>query len=299
VATPEPETTTKLPKPMRNTFILSSLLCTLATCTTNSSQRAATDSTNHVPAATTATPPTTDSLTLDLIALQKAGAFSKTQPIRVGDDPVFHRAKTYDGVPLKALLETYTTLRTLDVAQTQLVFECEDGYNPSMPLQMVLSRDAWLAVRDHDAPSGQNWTAATKNGETKVVAPFYMVYTNVPAKQHDYKWPYNLVRMSLVATSKELGAIYPHDDDTVVKGFGLFQKNCGTCHALNKVGGKMGPELNYPKSIVEYWRSTDDIKAFVKNPASYRHDCKMPAITYLADKELDEIIRYLQYMKGK
>jgi mono/diheme cytochrome c family protein len=282
---------------MRNLFLLNLIGLWLMACQTTTQQTTATNAVLTTAAdSTTTQTPALDSLTLDLPALQKAGALAKTQVIRVADDPVFHRAKTYDAIPLRALLETHTTLRTLDVAQTQLVFECEDGYNPSMPLAMVLGRDAYVALRDHDAPNGQNWVTAQKNGETKTVAPFYVVYTNVPAKQYDYKWPYNLVRMSLVATSKEFAAIYPKDDNTVVKGYGLFQKNCGTCHALNKVGGKMGPELNYPKSIIDYWRSTDDIKAFVKNPGSYRHASKMPAVTYLTDKELDEIIRYLQYM---
>ncbi len=243
-------------------------------------------------------PPAPDSLTLDLARLKTAGAFTNPQTIRVTDDPVFHSAKTYRALPLRVLLERYTSMKTLDPAQTQIVFECEDGYSPSMPLSMVLGKHAYLAVSDADAPAGQDWIVAEKNGETKKVAPFYVVYTDVPASAHDYKWPYNLVRISLVSTQKEYAAIYPHNDDTMVRGFGLFQRNCGICHALNGVGGQMGPELNYPKSVMEYWRSPADIKAFVKAPTSYRHNSKMPAVTYLSDNELDEIIRYLQYMTG-
>lgn len=84
----------------------------------------------------------------------------------------------------------------------------------------------------------------------------------------------------------------------MVRGFGLFQRNWGICQALNGVGGQMGPELNYPKNITEYWRSLTDIKAFVKNPTSYRHASKMPVVTHLSNNELDEIARYLQYMAG-
>lgn len=240
----------------------------------------------------------TDSLSLDLPALKANRLLTGARVVRVADDPVFHGPKTYLAIPLKTLLARYTSLRKLNVAQTQIVFECADGYNPSMALSKVLERDAWLAIRDQDAPTGQDWVDAVKDGKSKRIAPFYVVYTNVPAGEHDYKWPYNLVKISLVQTAVEYVAIYPHEDDTMVKGFGLFQRNCSTCHALNKIGGQMGPELNYPKSVVEYWRTPADIKAFVKQPTAYRHACKMPAITYLTDNELDEIIRYLQYMSA-
>jgi len=127
------------------------------------------------------------------------------------------------------------------------------------------------------------------------IAPFYIVYTDVPAKDVTFKWPYNLVKISLSAASKELAVLFPKDDDTQVKGFELFKVNCLTCHSLNKVGGKMGPELNYPKSVTEYWQ-VDQIKQFVKAPTSFRNECKMPAVTHLTDKELDEIVNYLKYM---
>ncbi len=242
--------------------------------------------------------PANDSLSIYLPDLKAKALLTNAQTVRVADDPVFHKPKTFQAISLKTLLETHTKLKTLNVSQTQIVFECEDGYNPSMPLAMVLDRAAYLAIRDADAPKGADWITAVKDGQNKTVAPFYVIYANVTSKEHDYKWPYNLVRISLVQADKELAAIYPHTDDTMVQGFGLFQKNCNICHALNGVGGVMGPELNYPKNVTEYWRSTDDIRAFVRQPTAYRNGCKMPAVTYLTDKELNEIIRYLTYMAG-
>ncbi len=238
----------------------------------------------------------TDSLSIDFLALQDGGQLTNTQTIKVANDPVFHSAKSYKAIPLIEILEKYTKIKTLDIKQTQIVFECEDGYNPSMDLEKVLSRKAFLAVADADAPKGTDWTTIKKGSQEKVIAPFYVVYTNVSPEERDFKWPYNLVKISLVESAKEFAAVYPKHDDTMVKGYGLFQHNCMTCHALNKVGGKMGPELNYPKNVTEYWRSDADIKAFIKNPASFRNECKMPAIDHLTDKEIDEVIRYLGYM---
>ncbi len=235
-----------------------------------------------------------DSLSVSLLDIKDS--LSSTENIVVADDPVFHQSKSYKAISLKTVLEKFTKLKSLNIEQTHIVFECEDGYNPSMPLEMVLNKKSYIAVADLAAPKGEEWTNPIKNGREMKIAPFYVVYTDVSATERDYKWPYNLVKISLVETAKEFAAVYPKDDDTVVKGYGLFQHNCMTCHALNKVGGKMGPELNYPKNVTEYWRSTDDIKSFVKNPASYRNDCKMPAITYLKDSDLEEIVRYLAYM---
>jgi mono/diheme cytochrome c family protein len=283
---------------MKNSLLLlfSSLLLVGCNSSTQKTTETSTDSTTK-PVATTSAP-ANDSLTVYLPDLKAKGLLINTQTVRVADDPVFHKPKTFQAIPLKTLLETHTKLKTLDATKLQIVFECEDGYNPSMPLSLVLGRDVYLAIRDTDAPKGEDWITAVKDGKTKTVAPFYVIYSNVMPKEHDYKWPYNLVKISLVETDKELAAIYPHTDDTMVQGFGLFQKNCNICHALNGVGGEMGPELNYPKNVTEYWRSTDDIKAFVRQPTAYRNACKMPAVTYLTDKELNEIIRYLTYMTG-
>ncbi len=276
-------------------LVLATLLIGCTSSTKNDKETAA-DSTTIDSASVASPTPANDSMSVHLPDLKAKGLLTNTQTVRVANDPVFHQAKTYQAISLRSLLEKHTNLKHLDPAQTQIVFECEDGYSPSMPLSVVLGRDAWLAVRDNDAPKGEDWITAVKDGQTKVVAPFYVIYSNVGPKEYDYKWPYNLVKISLVQTAKEFAAIYPHDDDTMVKGFGLFQKNCGICHALNGIGGQMGPELNYPKSVTEYWRSPDDIKAFVKQPAAYRQGSKMPAVTYLSDNELDEVVRYLQYM---
>ncbi|MFN4144947.1 MAG: c-type cytochrome [Runella sp.] len=236
-----------------------------------------------------------DSMSIYLSDLKSQ--FPQAEVVTIAYDPVFFKEKKYRAVPFRQILDLFLpAYRNLDSHHTQIVFECEDGYNPSMALEKILSKKAYLALSDLDAPAGQDWINAQKDGHDMKVAPFYVVYTDVSPKDYSFKWPYNLVRISLASASEELAVLFPKEDDTVVKGFELFKINCLTCHALNKVGGKMGPELNYPKNVTEYWRSPDDLKAFIKAPASFRHDCKMPAVGHLSDKELDEIVRYLQYM---
>jgi mono/diheme cytochrome c family protein len=220
--------------------------------------------------------PKKDSLSVYLPDIK--ASLPEGQTVEVKEDPVFFKAKSYKAIPLQTVLDQFLpAYKSLNLKETQIVFECEDGYNPSMSLEKVLSRKAFLAISDVEAPKGQEWINPKKGDHEMKIAPFYVVYTDVPAKDVTFKWPYNLVKISLSAASKE------------------FKVNCLTCHSLNKVGGKMGPELNYPKSVTEYWQ-VDQIKQFVKAPASFRNECKMPAVTHLTDKELDEIVNYLKYM---
>ncbi|SEA63220.1 Cytochrome c2 [Flavobacterium gillisiae] len=236
-----------------------------------------------------------DSLTIDLVALQNKGQLKKTTLITVYDDPVYHSIKRYNAIPFPELLETYTSIKNLETSEYQIVFECEDGYKPMMPLQKFISVKSFLAVSDLDAPKGQLWLPIIKDGHEMKAAPFYLIYQEVSTKDVDFKWPYNLIKIHLVPNSENIALLFPKDDAKAEIGFQLFSKNCVTCHSINKIGGNMGPELNYPKSVTEYWDKTQ-LKAFIKNPASFRNGVKMPTPTNLTTKEIDEIVNYLEYM---
>lgn len=239
-----------------------------------------------------------DTTALDLEALKRANGFAKPETVTVPEDPVFHRTKTYDAVPLAGVFRKIEGYGRANPATTQVVFECADGYNPSMPLEKVLSRKAYLALRDADAPAGQDWTTVVgKAGQVKTVAPFYVVYTDVPPTDETFKWPYNLVRIRLKPAADELARLRPAGAPE--RGYALFRTHCLTCHALNGVGGVMGPELNFPKNITEYWRESD-LRAFVRNPVGYRSGSKMPPVAekQLSENDLTEIMAYLRFMAG-
>ncbi len=242
--------------------------------------------------------PLSDSLVLDLAALKTAGLLTQAQPVTVTEDPVYHHRKTYEAVPLARVLNHLPGFARANRATTQVVFECGDGYNPSMPLAKVLSRRAYLAVRDVEAPAGEDWISVEKAGQTKTVAPFYVVYTDVPPSDETFKWPYNLVRIRLKPAADELVRLHPVG--TPERGYELFRTHCNTCHAINGAGGNLGPELNFPKNITEYWGRETDLRAFVRNPASYRHGAKMPPVPVqqVSDAELGEIFGYLRFMAG-
>jgi cytochrome c2 len=238
---------------------------------------------------------TSDSLTLDLVALQKKDLLTKTTVITIAADPVYHTIKRYDALPLRELLKTYTRIKNIEADKYQIIFECEDGYKPMMPLDKFLTAQSFLAIRDVDAPKGELFSPIIKDGQHMKAEPFYLVYQGVSINDTDLKWPYNLTKIHLVPNSQNTAVLFPKDDTKAIIGFDLFINNCVTCHAINKIGGNMGPELNYPKSVTEYWHKKQ-LKAFIKNPASFRAGVRMPKPVNLSTTEIDEIVYYLEYM---
>lgn len=267
------------------------LFLTLASCQQQGKQQ------QIVPKDTTtaSTKQLTDTMTIDLLALQQEGLLKETRLVTVQDDPVYHSVKRYQAVALSSLLANYTTIKTIDPTAYQIVFECIDGYKPMMPLQKIMDSKAYVAVSDVDAPKGQLWSAIVKDGHQIKAAPFYLIYEGVAATASDYKWPYNLVKIHLVNNSENIALLTPKNDPKAQAGFDLFTKNCVTCHAINKIGGSMGPELNYPKSVTEYWNKAQ-LKQFIQHPASFRNDVKMPMLTTITPKDIDQIVYYLEYM---
>jgi cytochrome c2 len=233
-------------------------------------------------------------LSVNLLEIQKQ--FGESQIVEIQNDPVYHKSKRFNALPLNAILKKYSSIKSLKIADYKMVFECEDGYKPEMSLEKLINANAFLAISDVDAPKGRDWEQIIKEGHEMKAAPFYVVYTNVNPRDGSYKWPYNLVKMHLEPLNADLAMIEPRNP-AGKKGFELFQKHCQTCHAINGVGGEMGPELNFPKNITEYWLEAD-LKAFIKNPSAYRHKVKMPTLQ-VSDTEIDEIVTYLKIMAGQ
>lgn len=235
----------------------------------------------------------TDSVSIDLQELKEKGLLEKTQVITINQDPVYSKKKRYNVISLKEILESYSSAKKQNAAETKVVFECEDGYKPEMPLDKLLSSKAYLAVSDADAPKDKEWEVLMKNGQEVKIAPFYIVYEGVAPDDISYKWPYNLVKIHLAPLHENDAALVPKAESAKV-GYQLFKSYCQTCHSINSIGGKMGPELNFPKSVTEYWK-IEDLKAFIQSPESYRNEVKMPNLN-LKSKEVEEIVKYLEYM---
>jgi len=97
---------------------------------------------------------------------------------------------------------------------------------------------------------------------------------------------------------------YPHlapngvpRTDPAWHGFELFRGECIACHSINAEGAAIGPDLNIPKSIVEY-RPIEQIKAYIRDPATFRYG-KMPAHPEFTDTDLDALIAYFRAMSQR
>lgn len=233
-------------------------------------------------------------LSLDLVALFEQNKQGQDTVLTVVDDPVYHKNKRYKAVNAVYLLQNEMGFSKIDIQNTKIVFECIDGYKPEMPLELFLKAKPYIAFQDMDAPNGVKWETISKNGNPMNAAPFYLVYPSISPRDNRYKWPYNLIKIKLEPLDNTKEALFPKNDKKVESGYELFQKQCITCHALNGIGGTMGPELNYPKSVTEYWIEKQLVQ-YIIDPTAFRHNVKMPKLG-ITKKESQEIVDYLKYM---
>lgn len=172
-----------------------------------------------------------------------------------------------------------------DPAKVLVTYNCTDGYNVSMTLDKALSQESYLAFTDLKREE-QRWTGKM----AEKMPPFYLVWEEVPYEDHSYAWPYGLAELRLTPYQATYEPIMPKKN---LVGFKLYEQHCLKCHSLNKIGGVMGPEFNYPRNILSYW-DRENIWAFINNPQSFRYNSKMPAVNYLKRTEFDEIMAYLE-----
>jgi len=231
---------------------------------------------------------------LDLLDLQEKNKLGKDTIVTIINDPVYHKTKKYQAVNALTILKNKIDLNKIDIKNTKIVFECSDGYKPEMPLELFLNTKPFLAFKDVDAPKGSKWEKILKGGNEMNADPFYLVYESISEKDSRYKWPYNLIKIHLEPLTGSTKELFPSDNKKVETGYNLFQKQCITCHAINGIGGTMGPELNYPKSVTEYWIEKELVN-YIVNPASFRHKVKMPTLG-ITKQQSQEIVDYLKYM---
>lgn len=208
------------------------------------------------------------------------------------DDPVYGRFKHYRAFPLLPILEkVFGDKKTL--AGKQFVIHSTDGYAVPVTGDILTEDGAYLAFRDREQAQWEPIGARKTNP-----GPIYLVWTGAAhADMATYPWPYSVARIEQV---ESLAALYPRTapkDTTAKRGHELFLHKCVKCHAINRQGGTVGPELNVPMNVTEYW-TIDQIKAYVKNPATFRYGA-MPANPDLTDQDLSALAYYFLAMKAQ
>lgn len=235
-----------------------------------------------------------NALSLNLTDLVKEQKMPQEEVVNIQFDHFFKTSKTYRAYSFNELLKPYLEQLGIDSTSNAVVtFHCTDGYKPTKKVNELLTGEGYLAFRDEGVDQAKRYWPDSISGK---FSPFYLVWENVPYGDQSFTWPYGLYKIQINKVDELFNPIYPQDDSKAAAGFELFKENCLKCHSINKIGGEMAPDLNYPKSITSYW-ATEDIWGFVKDPQSYRYNAKMPPATNLTRAEFDEIMEYLNFVK--
>lgn len=215
--------------------------------------------------------------------------------VRVPYDAVYEREKHYEGVGFYQALTNMMPTSSGLPEDGVVLFLCNDGYNPAVPLKTLIREHAFLAMADLDAPKGSHWLPI-KSGGLKELGPWYLVWPESSGPSPNHPWPYGVIGVRIASRQSLFGPAMPllqaHQ-----RGFELYSKSCMTCHSINGVGGTLGPDLNYPKNVYEYWQPAQLI-SYVQDPSKFRLNAKMPSFASLGEENIVAILDYVKHMQG-
>lgn len=212
------------------------------------------------------------------------------------DDPYAGGTRRYAACPLRAVLEMGFGAPVASLAGQDVVFRALDGYTRPATPERLAEDGAFVAFADAGSAS-----FAPLGAQAIDPSPFYVVWTGAAQKDpHVYPWPYQLDAIEVTDLARQWPHIVPTGlpaDGPAFAGYRIFRGECIACHAMNREGGTVGPDLNVPQSIVEY-RPVAQIKDYIRDPAIFRYT-KMPAHPHLTAADLDALVAYFDAMKTR
>ena len=211
------------------------------------------------------------------------------------NDPVYKRKQRYQGVWLRDVLKDLDRGGHPE-SDVYVRFRCKDGYLPMMPLARAMEGKGLIAIRDANASQGEDWQPVPGSPTSSTPAPSYLVWVSPPGDPEVYPWPYQMVAIELVSSSDALAGLDRAGSSKA--GRELFVRHCLTCHAINGVGGTIGPELNSPCSVTEYWNARL-LSRFIANAGSIRAGTRMPSFESLPETDIQEIVEFLHSMASR
>jgi mono/diheme cytochrome c family protein len=215
------------------------------------------------------------------------------------DDPYYGRRKAYRGCDLRPVLQAAFGAPIWQEKGRDVVLRALDGYAKPTSTARLGEPGAFLAFADAEHAHGDDpgWQPIDRRGLDP--GPFYLVWTGKDQQDpRRYPWPYQLASIELVDPAKEWPHTLPSSapsDSAPWRGYAIFRRDCISCHSINGEGGKVGPDLNVPRSIVEY-RPIQQIEDFIFDPTQFRYT-SMPPHRYLKPQQLQDLIAYFETMK--
>ena len=236
-------------------------------------------------------------------------AFERVQ-VHVPVDPFYRKGMLVaEGVRFDDVLSSQLsdTIKS-NPKQYLLRFVCSDGYMTIYPFSsikggagIIADRLISLAPQEGGAPQAylhskaKPWPMRQRDQAEDHPGPYYILWEGERFSKHR-PWPYQLTSIDILPT-RHLSALKPDPADGVDAGYKLFATHCKACHAMNLVGGVMGPELNVPQNITNY-RTRAQLAAFIKNPKSFRFSSLMPP-SALSTQEIELVLDYLKAMSKR
>lgn len=227
---------------------------------------------------------------LELAALRQLAPTERV----TAPDPYYGRTKSFDALPIEPLLTAAFGLPLEALRSGEFVLRARDGYAVPLPGSRLLEGGAYLAFADAEGWQPIGPQAADPR-------PFYLIWKQPTQRDlASHPRPFQLVaieRIDAAAAARPFAAAAPHvaDDTPAARGFALFRARCIACHAMNRDGGRVGPDLNVPQNITEY-RPADQIRAYIRDPRTFRYG-NMPGHRDLSDVQLDELLAYFEVMR--
>jgi len=224
----------------------------------------------------------------------------KAQTVDISHDPVYQTAKQYQAYPLSNLTNKLAIPNGQQSDDWVLVFTAADGYKVAMAYPDALKEQGYIAFKDN-AAAPKDWQPFKFGKKTMTPEPYYLVWPKSGLDEWRYPWPFQLVAMSLQPAKDYYGAAAPtnSNDPQVKNGFKLFSRYCIRCHSVNLAGGNVGPELNIPKNVSEYFKE-NELSGFIRNASAYRAGTKMPSFeNVISVEDAQSIVHYLKHKKSE
>ncbi len=212
------------------------------------------------------------------------------------EDPYYGRTKRFRALPLAPALERGFGRSRDALSRETFLLRARDGYSVPIAGARLFEGGAYLAVDDVDVPG-----FAPIGPQQVSPAPVYMFWAGAGQSDpevHPRPWQLDVVEIA------DFDAAFPHVrpegepvDGPAFRGLAIFRASCIRCHAINREGGRVGPELNVPRNVLEY-RPEEQVRAFIRDPGTFRYS-SMPPHRELSDADLDALIAYLRAMGAR
>jgi mono/diheme cytochrome c family protein len=235
--------------------------------------------------------------TVDVPALMRACPVTTVEI----DDSNYGARKRYRACRLADVLAFGFGTPPATLGTADVFIRAWDGYDKPTSAARLAEDGGWLAFGDADLSDADTLRWAPLGARRIDPGPLYLVWAK--PSQHDtgaYPWPWQIAEFEVEDFLKKYPHVAPEDVERTSpawQGFAIFRGECIACHAINREGGTVGPDLNVPQSIVEY-RPVPQIKAYVRDPATFRYG-NMPAHPDLSDADLDALVAYFRAMKDR